>query len=148
MNTENIAKEIIKAFKRGNKLLIVGNGGSATQASHMAGELVGKFKYERKALPAIALTTDMAIITAVANDYGYKYIFSRQIEALGKEGDVLLIFSTSGKSENCLEAKKKAEEMKIKVIEMTIGNSSTPYIQGMHLVELHEICGMVEEVFR
>ncbi len=148
MGTKKIADIIIKAFKNGRKLLICGNGGSATMSSHMAGELVGKFKYKRKALPAISLTTDSGIITAIGNDYGFENIFSRQIEAIGKPGDVLLVFTTSGKSENCIKAKEVAREMGLEVAEMDIGCEATPYVQEIHLMELHEICGKVERAFR
>ena len=96
---KRIAKQLIDCFERGNKCLIAGNGGSSTMASHFAGELVCKFETERRALPAIALTNP-AIITAVANDDGYEHVFARQVEALGKKGDILIILSTSGRSKN------------------------------------------------
>ncbi len=102
------ARTIINAYQAGKKVLLVGNGGSAADAQHIAAELVGRFLKERKALPAVALTTDTSILTAVSNDYGYDTVFSRQIEALAEEGDVLLAITTSGASPNVLNAIKKS----------------------------------------
>jgi D-sedoheptulose 7-phosphate isomerase len=138
---------IIKAFKRGNKLLIIGNGGSASQASHMAGELVGKFKHIRKALPAISLSTDTSVLTSIGNDISFDVVFSRQVEALGVHGDVLLCLSTSGVSNNVLLAKKTAEEMGLCIIDLPRVGKDTPDIQERQLKLIHKICGMVERGF-
>src|SRR3990167_7729384 len=101
---DRFSKDIIDCFERGNKILICGNGGSAAEAQHFSSELVGHFEIKRKALPAIALTTDSSTLTAIGNDDGYENVFSRQVEALGNKGDILFILSTSGKSQNCLKA--------------------------------------------
>ena len=103
-----VVNVIIKAFQKGKKILIFGNGGSAADAQHIAGEFVGRFKRERKALPAVALSTDTSILTCIANDYDYESVFSRQVEALAKPGDVLIGISTSGSSPNVVEALKTA----------------------------------------
>ena len=147
MNEKEIAKIIIEAFKRGNKLLVCGNGGSASMSQHMAAELVCKYKYDRKALPAIALTTDTSIITAWANDFSFGGIFNRQVEALGKEGDVLLTLSTSGNSANVLSAMMLAEAKKLKVISLPCKGKDTPEIQENHLKMIHKICEIVEKAF-
>ena len=103
-------KLYLEAFKKNNKLLICGNGGSASDAQHFSAELVGRFKKDRVSLPAIALNTDTSSITAIANDYDYKMVFSRQIEGLGQKGDILLAISTSGNSQNIKEAIKIAKK--------------------------------------
>jgi D-sedoheptulose 7-phosphate isomerase len=143
--------------------LIAGNGGSAADAQHFAGEIVGRFKKERKGYPAIALTTDASIITSWANDYDFNTIFSRQIEALGKEGDVFLGISTSGNSKNIIEAVKKAKEMGIFCIcllgkdggelknltdlSIIIPSDNTPRIQECHIMIIHIICEELEKSF-
>ncbi|MFO8016580.1 MAG: SIS domain-containing protein, partial [Candidatus Woesearchaeota archaeon] len=105
---ENMGESIVECLKAGNKILIAGNGGSAADAQHMAAELVGRFRMEREGLPCIALTTDSSILTSVGNDYGFDSIFERQIESLGRQGDIFIGISTSGKSENIIRAVKKA----------------------------------------
>ena len=147
MNEKQIAKIIIEAFKRGNKLLLVGCGGSASLAQHAAAELVCSYKHNRRALPAIALTTDTSILTAWSNDYSFESVFFRQIEALGKRGDVLLTISTSGKSPSILAAQLKAKEMRIKVIELSRKGKDTPEIQENQLKMIHKICEIVERAF-
>lgn len=149
-----IAKTIIDCFKKGNKLLICGNGGSAAEAQHMAGELVGYFNKERqrKPLPAIALTTDTSVITSIGNDISFDFIFSRQIKALGKKGDVLLTISTSGKSSNIKMAQLEAEEIGMKVVELpynfeTERSNKTPLIQEKQLKMIHEICEIIDKAF-
>lgn len=117
-NLESIAHCMIQAISKGNKIIACGNGGSMTDAMHFAEELSGKFRNHRKALPAIAIS-DPAYISCVANDYGYKAIFSRFIEAVGNEGDVLLAISTSGNSENVIQAVHQAKQQKIKTIVLT-----------------------------
>lgn len=146
MTSQEIARTIIEAFKRGNKLLICGNGGSSTMASHFAGEFLGHFEKERKPLPAIALN-DPAALTAIANDYGYKYVFSRQIEALGKEGDVLIGLSTSGRSKNILNAIITANLNKMIVIDFPREGIGAGNIQNFQLKLMHEVCRIVEQAF-
>ncbi len=157
---EKATKLIVDAFKSNKKILIAGNGGSASQASHFAAELVGRYKTERKGLPAIALTTDLAAITAIGNDYGFDDIFKRQIEALGNEGDVFIALSTSGNSKNLIKAVEKAKELNLHVIgllgrdggklkntsnvEIIVPSHNTPRIQEAHLMILHIICELVE----
>ena len=154
------ARTIISAIQSGNKLMICGNGGSAADSQHMAAEFVCRFYKDREPLPAIALTTDTSIITAISNDYAYDKVFARQVKAIGKKGDVLFGISTSGASKNVLEAFKVAREMGIKTIlltgatEKTIApysdiiiktpSSDTPRIQEMHLLIEHIICEIVE----
>ena len=159
-NIENVTQIIITAIKSGNKLMICGNGGSAADSQHMAGEFVCRFYKDREPLPAIALTTDTSIITAISNDYAYDQVFARQVRAIGKKGDILFGISTSGASKNILEAFKVAREIGIKTIlltgaiEKTIApysdiviktpSSDTPRIQEMHLLIEHIICELVE----
>jgi D-sedoheptulose 7-phosphate isomerase len=158
---ESLIKLIILTLRKGNKILICGNGGSAADSQHFAAEFVGRFRKEREGLPAIALTTDTSALTAIANDYGYENIFSRQVEALGKNGDILIVISTSGNSPNILKAVETANKMGI----ITVGfsgkdggklkniadhcfiskASETPQIQEVHEIALHAICEIVEE---
>lgn len=149
-------------FRRGNKLLIAGNGGSAAEAQHFAAEIVSGYKnHERKGYPAIALTTDSSIITAWSNDKSFNTLFARQIEALGREGDVFLGISTSGNSQNIIEGVKKAKEMKLKTIcflgrdggklksltdqAIIVPSHNTPRIQEIHMMLTHSICEEVEK---
>jgi len=142
------AGKIIKAFKEGNKLLICGNGGSAGQAQHLAGELVCKYQHVRKPLPAIALTTDTSTITAIANDFGYEHVFSRQVDALGKRGDILLTMTTSGTSENVINAENMALKKGMEFIRLPCDGQDTPTIQEGHLRMIHEICEWVEKAIK
>ena len=158
-----IANECLNRLQTGNKLLFVGNGGSAADCQHMAGEYVSRFLIERNGLPAIALTTDTSILTAIGNDYGYEMVFSRQIEALGRKGDLLFVYSTSGNSQNILKAVETAKKMGISVVGMTGLNRGkldtmcnfifktpsirTPQIQEGHLIAGHAICALVEKQF-
>ena len=160
-NIESAAKAIIESLKCGKKLLIFGNGGSAADSQHIAAELVGRFKMERKALPAIALTANTSILTAVANDYGYDVVFSRQIEALGVKGDIAFGISTSGNSKNVIEAFKKARSVGMKTIALSGGDGGnmkgqadisiivatkdTPRVQESHILIAHIICALVED---
>ncbi len=155
---------IIESLRSGGKVLLCGNGGSAADSQHIAAELVGRFKRKRDALPAVALSTDTSILTAVGNDYGFTHIFTRQVEALGRKGDVLIGLSTSGQSENVKKALEKAQEVGLHTISL-IGNdihcplsqfsdivisvpsSDTPYIQEAHITIGHIICNQVEEYF-
>ncbi|MEK6916960.1 MAG: D-sedoheptulose 7-phosphate isomerase [Nanoarchaeota archaeon] len=161
---ENIKKAsdlIIAGFKKGNKVLVFGNGGSAADAQHIAAELVGRFKLERKGLPAIALTTDTSILTSISNDYSYDSVFERQVEALAKKSDVMIGISTSGNSKNVINAFKKGKEIgttnisftgrnggelkKQSDININILSDSTARIQECHMVAYHIICEIVEE---
>jgi D-sedoheptulose 7-phosphate isomerase len=158
---KNAIEIIYNALKSGNKILICGNGGSAADAQHFAAELVGRFKLERRGFPAIALTTDTSILTALGNDYGFDIIFERQVEALGKEGDVLVGISTSGNSENVIRAVNKAKEMGIYTIgllgkgggklkdivdlALIVPSNDTARIQECHLTIYHVICEEVEK---
>lgn len=157
---ERIANVITDAFAGGFKLLIAGNGGSAADAQHMAAELVGRFRMDRKALPAIALTTDSSILTAVGNDYNFNHIFVRQVEALGREGDIYLVLSTSGESKNIIESVKRAKEKGLFVISLTgekdtsieresnfnfcADTISAARAQEIHQLAYHIICELVE----
>lgn len=154
---------IVHAINNGKKLMLAGNGGSAADAQHIAAEFVSRFYYDRKALPAIALTTDTSILTAIGNDYGYEDIFSRQIEALGSQGDVFLAISTSGNSKNILKALHSIHERqdKITTIGLTgenggtmrslcdlcicVPHAYTPKIQEAHIVIGHIICAIAEK---
>ena len=118
-NLEAVANECIGCFQRGNRVLLAGNGGSAADAQHIAAELVGRFAFDRPGLPAIALTTDTSILTAVSNDYGYDNVFARQVQALGSKGDVLIGYSTSGKSPNVLRAFEEARKKELVCIGLT-----------------------------
>jgi len=155
-----VSKAIAATMKRGGRILICGNGGSAGDAQHFAAELTGRYKKERKGLPAIALTTDTSAITAIGNDYGFEYIFSRQVEALGTKGDILLLISTSGNSPNLLMAANKAKELGICTVALlgkgggklkgmcdlafVVPSDNTPRIQEMHGLIIHIICEMTE----
>lgn len=158
--TLEAAKACIESLRRGGKILIAGNGGSASQAQHMAGELMGRFAFDRPGLPAIALT-DACVITAIGNDYGFEHIFSRQVQAHGNKGDVFIGFSTSGKSPNILMAFKEARSFGLVCIGFTgnrggpmrelcdvlieVPSDETPRIQESHLLLSHITCGLVED---
>lgn len=158
---QTIAKVIIEAYKQGNKTLIAGNGGSAADAQHLAGELVSRFYFDRPGLPSIALTTDTSILTAIGNDYGYDQLFARQIEANGAKGDVFIGISTSGNSKNIIEALKTCKKKGITTVGFTgasggemaalcsycfkVPSTETPRIQETHIVVGHIICSIVEE---
>lgn len=155
-----IAKVMHEAFRHGHKLLIFGNGGSAADSQHIAAEFVSKFNFDRQALPAIALTTDTSILTSISNDYDYSRVFARQVEALGKPGDVALGISTSGNSLNVIEAMRTATEVGLKTIGFTgldgghlkeeaeycfrVPSNSTPRIQEVHITVAHALCGLLE----
>ena len=151
----------VNALKSGGKLMFVGNGGSAAEAQHLSAEMVGRFLQERQPLPSIALTTDTSAVTAIGNDYGYEHVFSRQVQALGRRGDVLIAMSTSGRSKNIVLAMQAARSAGISTIGLTgihprdmgeladvslkVPSSHTPQIQEGHLVLGHLLCGMVEK---
>lgn len=156
-----VAELVQKTFTSGRKILLCGNGGSAAEAQHIAAEFVGRFRKERKALSAIALTTDTSILTAVSNDYSYDLVFARQVEALGEKGDLFLLLSTSGDSKNCVEACRQARSRGITTVAFTgsqggklkeladlcfcVPSDVTSHIQEVHLVVLHTICELVDE---
>jgi D-sedoheptulose 7-phosphate isomerase len=156
-----IAATIVAALRAGNKLLLIGNGGSAADAQHIAAEIVGRYKQERPAYAAIALTTDTSALTAIGNDYGYDEVFARQVEGLGRRGDVLLAISTSGRSPSILTALRKARERGLTTIGFTgtkgqtmaglcdlllvAPSDDTPIIQQIHLATAHGICAVVEQ---
>lgn len=160
---ENIAKVCVDALKKGKKIMFCGNGGSAADSQHMAAELVSRFYYDRPALNAIALTVDTSALTAIGNDYGYIYSFSRQVEALGNEGDVLVGISTSGRSKNVVEALKSAKAKKITTVgflgregrdigemadyKINIPSDETPKIQEGHIAAGHILCALIEDAF-
>ncbi len=156
----DIAGYIAASLVRGGKLIICGNGGSAADAQHMAAEFVGRYKLERPSLPAIALTTDTSVLTAIGNDYGFRDVFSKQVKGIGRQGDVLIAISTSGKSINILEAIKAAKQKEILTIGLTgkkggkmlelcdhvlfVPTSDTPIIQEIHITAIHLICELVD----
>jgi len=157
-----VSKAIAEAFNAGNKIMIFGNGGSSTDASHIAAEFVNRFKRERPGLPAIALNTDMAVITSIANDYDFSEIFARQIKSLGAEGDIAIALSTSGQSPNIIKALEAAKRKKLKTVFFTglkgektaakttfpfvVPSDNTPRIQETHITLGHVICLMVEDI--
>lgn len=162
--THDIAWATIKSLQAGGKLLLAGNGGSAADAQHLAAEIVGRYKIDRPGWAAIALTTDTSALTAISNDYGYEQVFARQVQALGRRGDIFWGFSTSGKSPNIVAALKMAHELGL----VTVGfvgakgdirdqamtahcdllfvspTDDTPVIQQLHMVAGHAICDEVE----
>ena len=160
---EIAANLCIESLKKGNKILLFGNGGSAADAQHIAAEIVGRYKTERKGLSAIALTTDSSALTAISNDYGYLHVFDRQVEALANEGDVLIGISTGGKSANVVNALKIAKDLGCKSIgfsgkdggefnnlcdiNIVVPAEDTPRIQEMHIVIGHTICHLIDQAF-
>jgi D-sedoheptulose 7-phosphate isomerase len=156
----DIAEIIEEALGRGGKLLLAGNGGSAGDAQHLAGEMLSRLYYDRAPCAAIALTTDSSVLTAIGNDYGYDRVFERQVLGLGRPGDVLLAISTSGRSPNILRAIGAARERGVAVVGFTgssggdiaplcdvclrVPSDSTPLIQQVHITAGHIICGLVE----
>ncbi len=158
-----VVKEITKVFKRKGKVLFFGNGGSAADSQHIAAEFIGRFQKERKALPALALTTDTSILTALGNDYIFDIIFARQIEGLGKKGDMAFGISTSGNSKNVIAGIKQAKKMGMTTVSLTgcrggklarltdinliVPSSNTARIQESHICIAHTICELVENQF-
>ena len=154
------ASACIQSLNKGGKILLAGNGGSAADAQHIAGEFVSRFAFDRPGLPAIALTTDTSILTAIGNDYGYEKLFARQVQVLGNQGDIFIGYSTSGKSPNILLALQEARAKGLVCIGLTgnrggpmhdlcdytlaVPNAVTPKIQEGHLVLGHILCGLVE----
>jgi len=160
LNIENAVRLIQECIKKGGKLLIFGNGGSAADSQHIAAEFIGRFKLERKALPALALTSNTSTLTALSNDYDYKITFKRQIEALGNKGDIALAISTSGNAKNVIEAVKIAKEKGLIAIALTgknggalrplcdtaiiVNSQDTARIQEAHILIGHIIAELVE----
>jgi D-sedoheptulose 7-phosphate isomerase len=160
---EQAVKAIIRTFRRSGKVILFGNGGSAADSQHIAAEFIGRFQKERRSLPAIALTTDTSALTALGNDYGFEVVFARQMEGLGRKGDVAICISTSGNSENVLRAMLVARKMGISTIALTGGtggkmapladikiivpSKTTARIQESHICIAHCICELVEIEF-
>lgn len=158
---ETVASICVSALRNNNKILFAGNGGSAADSQHLAGELVSRFAYDRPGLLAFALTTDTSILTAIGNDYGYERIFARQIEAVGRTGDIFFAISTSGRSPNILEAVRTARERGLITVGLTgssgdalaelcdhclrVPTNSTPRIQEGHILMGHIICCLIEQ---
>lgn len=159
---KEVSELIVSSFKKGNKLILMGNGGSSTDASHIAAEFVNRFQKDRPPLPAIALNTDMAVMTSIGNDYSFNLVFRRQIEVIAKKGDVVIAISTSGNSPNVLEAVEAARKLGTITIGFTGGaggklaslvdyafvvqSSVTPRVQEVHITLGHAICQIVEEM--
>ncbi len=159
-NLEEIAKTSVDCLKNGGKILLAGNGGSAADAQHIAGELVSRFEFDRPGLPAIALTTDTSILTAIGNDYGYEKLFGRQVQALGNKGDIFIGFSTSGRSKNILNALEESRRKGLISVGfggdaggllpdlcdhlLLVPAQTTPKIQEGHLILGHILCGLIE----
>jgi D-sedoheptulose 7-phosphate isomerase len=167
---ESITREVelsaqicIDCLKNGGKILLFGNGGSAADAQHFAAELVGRYKNDRRGLPAIALTTDSSILTSVGNDFGFSQIFDRQIQALANAEDVLIAISTSGRSNNVISGiklgsklncktiglcgKNKGEMDKICDVTLAVPSKNTPRIQELHIIICHTICHLIDQEF-
>jgi D-sedoheptulose 7-phosphate isomerase len=158
----SIAQTVEKCLRAGGKVMLAGNGGSAADAQHIAGEFLSRLRFDRHPLPALALTTDSSVLTAVGNDYGYEQVFERQLRGLGRKGDVFIAISTSGKSPNVISALRAAREIGVTTVGFT-GNSpgaaamlplchhvlaapsdDTPLIQQVHITTAHAICEIVE----
>ena len=161
LELDKVIDQLANAIEHGHNIFWCGNGGSCSDAQHLAAELVGRFENSRKALPSIALNADTSVITCIANDYGYENIFSRQIEGLGKEGDIIFLISTSGQSKNILRALEVANQLKLVTVgllgsiksdatskctfSLNIESSSTARIQETHILLGHIICDEVEK---
>lgn len=159
-NLKEIVKVIVESLKKGGKVLIAGNGGSAADSQHISAELIGRFMKERKAIPAIALTTDSSILTCMGNDYGYDAIFRRQVEGLGNKGDIFIGISTSGNSKNIIEAVEEARKKglitigllgrdggKLKELcdyDITFPYEETARVQEHHIMTYHMMCEFIE----
>lgn len=158
---KEVALKVTAAYRNGNKTILAGNGGSAADAQHIAGEFVSRFYFDRPGIPSIAITTDTSILTAIGNDYGYDKLFSRQVQAQGVKGDIFIGISTSGNSANVIEALKVCKEKGILSVGLTgqsggkmaelcdycikVPSNCTPRVQESHIVIGHIICAIVEE---
>ncbi len=163
LEIEKIAKKLISTIGGNNKVILFGNGGSAADAQHIAAELSGRYKTERRGLPALALTTDTSALTAISNDYGFEHVFARQVEAIANEGDSLIGISTSGNSPNIIKAMEKGKEIgcsliglsgngggKLKEIcdlNLIVPSNDTPRIQEMHILAGHIFCQLIDNSF-
>lgn len=161
ITVEKVIEQVVNAYKRGNKILAAGNGGSAADAQHFVAEYVGRFYYDRPALPAIALSTDTSVLTAIANDYGYDMVFARQISANAVEGDIFFALSTSGNSPSIINAIEAARGKRVITVGLTgqkpsrmdglcdymlkVPSEDTPRIQEGHALIEHIICQIAEE---
>lgn len=151
---------LVSALRSGGKVLLAGNGGSAADAQHFAGEMMGRFMFDRAALPAVSLCADPSVVSCIANDYGYDHVFARQLEGLGKKGDVFIPISTSGNSENLIQAVQAAKKLQITAIgflgkdggrlkdicnlAVIVPSDNTPRIQELHTFTVHVLCDYVE----
>ena len=161
---EEVSKVCIELYKGSNKIILAGNGGSAADAQHIAAEMVGRYGFDRPSLPSLALTTDTSALTAIGNDYGYDYVFSRQLEGMGQKGDLFIGISTSGNSVNILKAFQSAKDKgiitvalvgrdggemaKLADIALVVPSNSTPRIQESHILIGHILCDIIEkEIF-
>ena len=163
INIEIAANICVDSLKKGNKILIFGNGGSAADAQHIAAEIVGRYKVERKGLPAIALTTDTSVLTSIGNDFGFEHLFDRQVQALANKNDVLIGISTGGTSKNVISALKLGKSNGCKVIgfsgksggdfnnicdiNLVVSSEDTPRIQEIHILIGHIICHLIDQAF-
>lgn len=161
LTLERVASACIECLNSGGKILLAGNGGSAADCQHIAGEFVSRFEFDRPGLAAIALTTDTSILTAIGNDYGYEYLFARQIQALAHKGDIFIGYTTSGKSKNIINAFLEAKKLELvsvaflgahqgEILGMSdhaleIPSLETPRIQEGHLILGHVLCGLIEK---
>ncbi len=157
------SKMAVDVLKAGNKVILFGNGGSAADAQHIAAELTGRYKSERRGLPGLALTTDTSALTAIGNDYGYDRVFDRQVESLAQKGDLLIGISTSGNSQNVVNAFKIGRELGCKILgfsgrdggvmndlcdlNLVVPSNNTPRIQEMHILFGHTICQCIDDAF-
>lgn len=160
-NVESAGMMLVSVLKSGGKILLAGNGGSAADAQHFAGEIVGRFTMERKSLPALSLCVDPSVMTCIGNDYGYADVFARQLEGLGNSGDAFIAISTSGNSENLIRALAVAKSKGIKTVgflgknggkmkdlcdfSLVVPSNSTPRIQETHTLTVHILCQMIEQ---
>lgn len=156
---KKVTEEVVRVYQNNGKVIIAGNGGSAADSQHIAAEFVSRFNFDRPGLPAIALTTDSSMLTAIGNDYGFEKLFRRQLEAMGNKGDIFIGISTSGNSTNVLEAIEAAKEKGVTTVALCgstgrlgslcdyaieVPSDSTPFIQESHIMIGHIICGLVE----
>lgn len=164
LELERIGSYMIACLRGKKKILIAGNGGSAADAQHFAAELAGQFMHKRKGLPVLALTTNASITTAIGNDFGYEYVFSRQVEGLGHQGDIFVGISTSGNSLNLIHAMNIAKENGLITVgllgrdggqmgslcdlKLVVPSQSTQHIQESHIMIIHELCALIDEAFR
>ncbi len=164
LELERIGVRMVTALKMGRKILIAGNGGSASDAQHFAAELAGKFIHDRKGLSVIALTTNSSVITAIGNDFGYEYVFSRQVDGLGNKGDIFVGISTSGNSVNLIHAANTSKNNGLITVgllgknggdlknfcdyNLIVPSNNTQHIQESHIMIIHELCRIIDDAFK